>query len=1091
MINLRPVLMPDRPLCLRLLGGFQLTSADGETINIPRRKGVALLAFLAVTVGSVIARDKLASLLWGQSEQRQARQSLRQILRTLSQDLSNDGARILRLDGQMVSLDADHVRVDVLEFETLIARGDVKSLAAAAGLYRGEFLAELSTDEPDFEEWLGHSRSRFRDLAVQGLARLVEQCCVVGDIDLAVESANHVLRIDPFREDIHRRLMRMYLARGMRAAALAQYRECESILRRELGIAPDDKTLHLYNEVLSRREVLHTSGDGGHPLPTAATKQNPAPLLVGFDRKLTLLQHHLDHATREGARFVLVTGDAGAGKSALLERFCWGQGIPGLDDAAMVVARAHPAEQFLSFAIWKDLLNTRLLEHAGHQDPNSLLARRLTFLREGAGISVRRYRDPTTDSWQAFDAMVELFRIRSKEAVLTLIIEDIHFADDASLRLLFYLLRNLRHSPVLFIATVRPENMVGRNVLADILGDLDRDGQLHRIALHALKRGEVETLVRLLREKNTAAMVSRARLREIWKLSDGNPGVVVEAALATGDESAVPKGLHSELVSRLDGLDDTAKLLAATASVIGEMFEITLLAQAAGVNEEAALRGVEKLIAAGVLVSKGEVLRFSRGRFLLAQYRSLLPARRRRIHLTIARIIAEAPLGDPAGHFATLAHHYNAADRIVDALRNDVRLAQVQMRQRAHALAKGSFCRILKVLSARVNNSVEMRFEIEARLGLAEIEEITGNFGEALTEQSAPEIMTKEMPTAALRTRHLAALGRLNGVLGNDEIARDALRRAAGKGQADNGLWQPSDRILEFVHIVGGNAQATIDHMANVQKIARRHDLIVDEVTLSAVLCLLRALGGAADAAMAEAQVAVDGADRLGDSRLLAVGMHVRGVAQTWCGDAPGALDTFTKVIELATLSGDLPRLYLVYGYRGHAFAMTGRYAEAISELDTALRMADDLNFEFSRPLFQAWKAGVLTEMRGVDSTSALAAARAALKLAIAANRPWAYSVGLRALACALAHPDIRDFVGAERAIRDALAEQSTMGFEFECGRSLVAYARILHSAGEKQKSILQVRRAQKLFRRMKTMLNREAVRGLAKVLCSPSAVSS
>lgn len=1048
MPSTRPALLPDRPYNLRLFGGFQLTSASGDTIVIPRRKGNALLAYLGVTIGSSIARDKLASLLWGQSEQRLARQSLRQILRTIGQDLSGDSAGILRLDGQMVSLDSDHIRVDAPEFEALIVQGDAESLAAAASLYRGEFLAGLSTDAPDFEDWLDLARSRYRDLALQGTTRLFEQQYIAGDVDLAAKTAGQALRIDPFREDIHRRLMHMYAERGMRAAALAQYKECESILRRELGVSPDDETLRLRTEILSRNEGPRAVEAGG-PMPPSSTntvRQSESPLLVGFDHELTLLRQHLDSATREGARLVLISGEDGAGKSALLKRFQWDQDQEGV---ASVVTRAHSAEQSMIFAIWKDLLNTRSLEIAGHQELSPSLVRQLAFLRGGQGISARIRRD-SSDPWQAFDAMVELIRTRSKESVLILAIEDVHYADEASVQLLSYLLRNLRHSAVLFIATVSPEKAAGRTVLIETLNDLDRDGLLHRFALSALEREEVETLVRLLRIRSTCATVPRARMREIWMLSDGNPGLVVEAALAAGDESTVPESLHLKLASRLDGLDDTAKRLSATASVIGEKIELALLAQAANVDEEMALRGVETLIAAGVLSSNEEVLRFAHGRYHLAQYRSLLPARRRQIHLAVAQIIDERPIDNPVTHFATLAYHYGAAGRTVDALRNDLRLAQVQIRHGAHAQSRQSFRRVLKGLHGGADNSVEIQIEIEARLGLAEIEEITGNCKAALAELGTPAILKGEIPTAALRTQYFATLGRLSGHLGNDEIARNYLRRAPGKEHGnDDSLWQPSDRVLELIHILGGNAHVGSDHMVKAQMMARRRGLIADEVTVSTVLCLLFAMSGGTDTALVEAQTAVDGANRLNNSRLLAVSLHVRGVAQTWCGDALGALDTFSDAIELATSSGDLPRLYLVYGYRGQAFGIAGRYTEAICDLDTALRMADEMDFRVSRPLFQAWRARVLAEARDPDPAPALSAARAAIKMATAANRPWAYSVGLRALACALAHPDIRDFVGAERAIRSAMAEQVAMGFEFEHARSLSTLARILHSAGK------------------------------------------
>lgn len=1086
----------DRPHRLRLLGGFRLTSAEGETIAIPRRKGSALLAYLGVTIGSENARDKLASLLWGQSKQSLARQSLRQLLRTLRQDLANKSARILRLNGQMVSLDSDYVQVDAPEFEALTAQGDRESLTKAAGLYRGEFLAGLSTDAPDFEDWLDQSRSRFRDLALQALVRLSVQQYAAKDVELAADTANQALRFDPYREDIHRHLMRMYAERGMRAAALAQYRECAAILRRELDVAPDDETLHLYNEILARAQAPRAQ-DAEPPVPhsgAAGVRQDEAVRLVGFDRERALLRRYFDDAPREGARLVLISADGGAGKSALLEQL---RGDLDQDAAAVLIARAYPAERSMSFAFWKDFLNKQTLDLAGHRELESSLTRRLAFLRKILGAFARPHHAGADYPWHAFDAMVDLIRQRGRDAPLVLAIEDVHCTDDASLCLLFYLVRNLRDTSVLFIATARPEELAARRDLTGMLRDLDGDGLLHRVALRPLVREEVEVLVRSLRQKSHAAMVSRAHLREICVLSDGNPGLVVETALAVGGEHTaagtppdLPAGLYSELVTRLAGLDDTVRLLAATASVIGLRIEFPVLARAAGVDETTALRGVERLIATGILTSTDERLTFARGRFRVAQYRSLLPARRRQLHLAVARVMAAAPPDDPTVHFAALAHHYKAAGRLLDALHNDTQLAKIEMRRGEYAAAKSTFQRVLRALPAATETATEVRLEIEARLGLAEIEEAAGNIGAALAHLRTPIVATAEMPTAALRMRYFSALGRLNGILGNDEIALERIRRAAGTARSDeNDLWQPCDRLLEFFHVVGGAAQASIDRLERARDTARRRGLRVDEVALCATLGLLRALSGTPDAASAEAQAAVDGAIRLGESRLLAVGLHVRGLVRTWGGDVSGALQAFTDAIEMASVCGDLPRLYTAYGYRGHALAAAGRYAEANADLDTALRMAEELDLGFSRPLFQAWKAGVLAKMGNPDL--ALPAAHAALRRATAANRPWAYSVALRVRACALAHPSVRDFAGAERAVRAALAEQRSMGLEIEAAESLVAYARILHAAGETKRSVRLVRQAQKALRRMKTMLNQEAVQGLTKALCTPCRVGS
>jgi tetratricopeptide (TPR) repeat protein len=195
-------------------------------------------------------------------------------------------------------------------------------------------------------------------------------------------------------------------------------------------------------------------------------------------------------------------------------------------------------------------------------------------------------------------------------------------------------------------------------------------------------------------------------------------------------------------------------------------------------------------------------------------------------------------------------------------------------------------------------------------------------------------------------------------------------------------------------------------------------------------------------------------------------------------------LDDFDTAFELADDSGDVLRLYQIRCHKGHALIRAGRFSEALAELDLALAMAASMDIRFALPLCRAWKAWALVE--DGNPVAAGAEARAALKLAAAANRPWAHSVAHRALASALAAPDIADFVGAERAIRSALEQQYAIGLEFERATSMVSYAKLLKSAGEKSRSENLVSQALVLFEQHKMVMSREVLRDLTEIRCNP-----
>ncbi len=149
---------------LTLFGGFSVRS-DAGPLTVPTRKAQALLAYLALPPGRAHPRDKLATLLWGDTAEEQARASLRQALFALRKALP---AGTLVSEGETIGLNAEAVAVDAAAFERRVAAGTPAALEEAAGLYQGDLLAGLAVKEAAFEEWLLGERERLRELALEG-----------------------------------------------------------------------------------------------------------------------------------------------------------------------------------------------------------------------------------------------------------------------------------------------------------------------------------------------------------------------------------------------------------------------------------------------------------------------------------------------------------------------------------------------------------------------------------------------------------------------------------------------------------------------------------------------------------------------------------------------------------------------------------------------------------------------------------------------------------------------------------------------------------------------------------------------------------
>ncbi|MCG6870098.1 MAG: AAA family ATPase [Gammaproteobacteria bacterium] len=263
-------------LKLSLLGGFQLFGADGVEVPIPARKAKALLALLAMIPGERRSREALASLLWEVSGDAQARHSLRQALASLRKALPETDPPILSADTDSIQVAPGTIEVDALRLEQLAESTDSQDLCRAAAMYQGEFLEGFNPRSVAFEDWLMQVRIRLHERSLAVLTSLAEEETAAGRLESATRLSLKLLSLDPLREDIHRRLMELYVRQGRHGAALRQYRICRGALERQLGVEPEAATEKLYRNLLSRRDTEAPAPE----LPDVATPvagESPPP----------------------------------------------------------------------------------------------------------------------------------------------------------------------------------------------------------------------------------------------------------------------------------------------------------------------------------------------------------------------------------------------------------------------------------------------------------------------------------------------------------------------------------------------------------------------------------------------------------------------------------------------------------------------------------------------------------------------------------------------------------------------------------------------------------------------------------------------
>jgi len=231
---------------------------DSASISLERRKGTALLAYLAVERGRH-SRASLSALLWPDLEQSRAYKNLRQTLWDIQQSM---GEGWITADRESIGFsdDAD-IQLDVSKFESCLDEARRQSdislraalLADSVKLYRNHFLTGFSLkDAHPFNDWAFAKSEELRHQLARALVMLSDDLCALGQAEQAIPYARRLITLDPLDESSHRQLMQVYIQAGQHSAALKQYQACEQLLRKELGVDPQPETRELYKKIRKR-----------------------------------------------------------------------------------------------------------------------------------------------------------------------------------------------------------------------------------------------------------------------------------------------------------------------------------------------------------------------------------------------------------------------------------------------------------------------------------------------------------------------------------------------------------------------------------------------------------------------------------------------------------------------------------------------------------------------------------------------------------------------------------------------------------------------------------------------------------------------
>jgi DNA-binding SARP family transcriptional activator/tetratricopeptide (TPR) repeat protein len=680
---------PEPRTRIRLCGPLEL-EIDGRHLAgaLPRGQAGSLLCYLIASDERAADRDEMIDVIWPEQPPKDAQAALRPILSRLRRAIAPatlEGRERLRLALP------EPVWVDVEEATRAVDEARAAAKAADWESTRDESRAALELLRPGFlpgyeGDWVDARRRKLEELELEALEWQARSALALGGAELggAERASRELIARSPYRETGHRFLMQALAGSGNVAEALRAYEDLRVLLREELGATPAPEVQELHQRLLA--------GEGAGPPPlrqppgTGAPRRIPLPSLlsprerstfVGREHDLDLLRAAWQQARSGSRRLVMIAGEPGIGKTRLASEFA----LEAHDEGTVLYASCQE-EALVSYQPFVEALR-HYARSAGLEWASAAvgpgageLARLIPELAAALPAGRAAFDDAETRRYLLFDAVSAILAEASARSPLLLVVDDVHWADRATLDLLRYVLRAPREASLLIVGTYREAEIGGEHPLSELLADLRRGRLIERISLGGLDEGGVGTLI----ASHAGHKAPSGLVATVHEHTEGNPFFVEEVmrhlietgvlserggrwvSALTSDEIGVPEGVKEVLASRLGRLSDGCGAALSQAAVLGREFNFEVLRVMAEWDEDALIATLEEAVEAQLVVEAhgraGPAYAFTHALVRETLYGGVSGPRRQRMHAQAARAIDEV---EGEGPVAALAVHHRLA----------------------------------------------------------------------------------------------------------------------------------------------------------------------------------------------------------------------------------------------------------------------------------------------------------------------------------------------------------------------------------------------------------------------------------------------
>ncbi|WP_028936155.1 ATP-binding protein [Pseudonocardia spinosispora] len=629
-------------LRFRLLGRF---TVEGElAAPLPVGKARRLLAVLAERVGEFIPVGTLVEALWDAEPPERADRNIAALISRLRRALGRD-----RIDGSPTGyrLVTDGVTVDLAEAIELIETAERElrygnvALASTSAEQAAKLLATDTAlagerDDPwvtqlrrTVARWLRRARICWSSAALE-----------LGTPDVAAEAAGAALRADPLDEEAARAVMSAHQRSGRSGSALVTYRQLQLAMSEQLGSDPSPATQAVYVSILRAENPRSTSRPSGGVAPRARER------LVGRSTQLAALGELWAGAAAGEPALTVVTGEAGIGKSALVDRFA---DEPRRTGALVVSVGCFEAERSMYLqplvhavrTIVRRIRPSEVRELAGSR--LGTLTQLVPELTDVVGTVDYERAGPELEHGRGLDALAGFFTRLSARRPVLLIVEDIHHAGRSTLEALHLLTGQWAGSRLMVVVTERTSE------------DEPVASGLRDVAAGWLELGPLTI-------EDVATLVERTGLgydvSKLYSWTGGSPLFVTELlrhpspSSAPGEQMVVPGSLHEAVEERIAHAGEATAELLAQGAVLGAGFSLDDVAALSNLDVEDCARRAGRALRAGLLVTRGDSFRFANDIVRQVAYDAAPEPVRVSRHRRASRLLADRPEAAARQHAA-------------------------------------------------------------------------------------------------------------------------------------------------------------------------------------------------------------------------------------------------------------------------------------------------------------------------------------------------------------------------------------------------------------------------------------------------------